>query len=323
MRLDHVGPKVPSTIFCDGLTRCFSFRWLTALIALAVGFTPSSRCSAQTIDLGQAAGFAAFAVSDSNSGNTGDFIFSSSTVYGSAALGAGSSLTGIGTIMGNLAQDPSASFSGVNVMGTTSSSNAMGAYLAPLSQTVMNAATTAQNALSNGANQATVSGSNFNYNISGSAGLNVITVNSGTNSGLLGSSLGTTTITINANGNSNEQFVFNFTGRTTLTNVNVVLTGGASAGNIFYNFISGNVGIVSSDLQGNVLDVINGTSMSIDNSTIMGSVMSDGFVDAANSVLAPELPTIITAGLACVFVLGMAGRNLSRRGIRTKDAVSL
>jgi hypothetical protein len=51
---------------------------------------------------------------------------------------------GQGTIKGSLYQDPTASFSGVSVLGSINSSNCMGTYLSQLGQTVMNTATTAQ-----------------------------------------------------------------------------------------------------------------------------------------------------------------------------------
>jgi hypothetical protein len=287
-------------------------RWLCPVIAVAMSFAMPSPGSAQTLDLGQAGGFGVFAVSDPISGNTGDFNFSQTTVDGRVALGASTFLGGQGTIYGSVSQDPTASFSGVAVLGSINSSSSLGTYLSQLGQTVMNTATTAQGWNSANANQLTptiVNGNNYEFTGSTAhSGQNVITINSNTNSGLL--NLSNATITIN--GTSSEQFVFNFTGRTTLTDVNVVLNG-VSLSNVFYNFISGNVGINSSKLDGTVLDVINGTSMSVDNSTIHGAIMSDGFVDMANSVVAPEIPSIMVAGLGCLIVLGNAGLKRLRR----------
>jgi hypothetical protein len=263
-----------------------------------------------------------FAVSDPISGNAGDFNFSQSTVDGSVALGAFTYLGGQGTIHGSVYQAPTASFSGVSVLGSINSSNGLGTYLSQLGQTVMNTATTAEHWNGANANQLTptiVNGNNYEFTGSAAhSGQNVITINSFTNSGLL--NLSNATITIN--GTSSEQFVFNFTGRTTLTDVNVVLNG-VSLSNVFYNFISGNVGINSSKLEGTVLDVINGTSMSVDNSTIHGAIMSDGFVDMANSVVAPEMPSIMVAGLGCLIVLGNAGlKRLRRASVSAASAAS-
>jgi hypothetical protein len=183
--------------------------------------------------------------------------------------------------------------------------------LAGAGQTAMNVANTAAGWNAFNANALTV-GSGPNYQLTGStnhSGDNVININSFTNSAFL--NLSNATITLN--GTSAEQFVFNFTGRTTWNNVHVILNG-VSVGNVFYNFISGNVGINSgSNLSGTVLNLVNGTSMSIDNSTIQGAVVSDGFVDMANSVIAPELPTIMMPAIACLFLLGKIGFDCRRR----------
>jgi hypothetical protein len=53
--------------------------------------------------------------------------------------------------------------------------------------------------------------------------------------------------------------------------------------------------------------------MSIDNSTINGAVVSDGFADLANSVITPELPTIMVAGMAALLLLGKISLDCWRR----------
>jgi hypothetical protein len=277
-----------------------------AILALALALVSPSPCSAQTLNLGTAGNDGFFAVYNSSTGAAGDFNFSNSTDLGGAALGAYTSLGGSGTIVGSLSADPTASYVvnqggplALNVLGSISSNSGLGAA----GQTAINVATTAAGWNSSNANVLTNQGSANSYVFNGSSS------NSGNNVINIGSLTGAT---ITLNGTSTEQFVFNFTGRTTLTGVNVILNG-VSVSNVFYNFISGNVGINSSNLSGTVLNVINGTSMSIDNSVIKGAVVSDGFVDMANSTIAPELPTIMMAGIACLFLLGKAGLDYRRK----------
>ena len=300
--------KLVSVIRWAEMIRSLRISMVMAAVAMAVALGAPSPCSAQTLNLGQAGADGFFAVANTNTGG-GDFNFSNSTDLGGAMLGAGTYLGGSGTIVGSLSSDPTAQYSGVNVLGGTS----VNSGLAGLGQTAINVANTAAGWSTSGANVLSNQGNGNSYVFNGSSsnsGNNVITINSTTNSGLLNLNSGNYTITLN--GTSNEQFVFNITGRTTWTNVHVILNG-VSASNVFYNFISGNDGINNSTLWGTVLNVINGTSMSIDNSTIAGAVVSDGFVDLANSTIAPELPTIMMAGIACLFLLGKAGLDCRRR----------
>jgi len=293
-----------------------------------VACAPSSSV-AQTLNLGNAGADGFFAVYNANLYNetggvlgTGSFNFSNSTDLGGGTLGAYTSVGGFNsTVVGSLAYDPSASIgSGVNILGTTNSSAAIGTYIAGLGQTAINTATTAQGWSTSGASapNATVNGSNYQF--TGSSGNNVITIKGTTNSGLL--SLSNSTITLT--GTSSEQFVFNITAAphtgVTWSNVTVVLNG-VSVSNVFYNFISGGngIGINSSNLTGTVLNVITGSSMSIDNSIVNGAVVSDGFVDVANSVIAPELPTIMMAGVVCLILLGKVSLDC-RRSLAARSA---
>jgi hypothetical protein len=287
--------------------------WGFAVLAVVslVASAPSSTF-AQTLNLGQAGNDGLFAVYNSNTGG-GDFNFSNSVDVGGATLGASSYIGGSGTIVGNLIADPTAANGGVTVLGTSNYN--LGTYIAGLGQTAINTATTAQSWSTSGANvlSPTVSGNNYTFSGSSSnSGNNVITINGTTNAGLLNLNTAGSSYTITLTGTSTEQFVFNITGRLTWTNVTVILNG-VSASNVFYNFISGNDGINSSNLSGTVMNVINGTSMSIDNSVINGAVVSDGFVDLSNSVIAPELPTIMMAGITCLFLLGKVGLDCRRR----------
>lgn len=281
-------------------------------VLVVLGFDRES-AFAQTLNLGNAGSDGFFAVANSNTGG-GDFNFSNTVDEGGATLGAGTFLGGSGTIVGNLIADPSATNTGVNVLGTSGSSPSLGTYIAGLGVTATTVANTAAGWSSSGANVLTPTLSGSNYQFTGSSsnsGDNVINVNSST--GLL--ALTNATITLSAT-SPNEQFVFNITGRMSWTNVTVVLNG-VSSNNVFYNVISGNIGINSgSNLSGVILNVISGSGMSIDNSIVNGAIVSDGFVDMANSVIAPELPTAAMAGFVSIAVLGHAVFAQKRRRLR-------
>jgi hypothetical protein len=333
MRLDRGRSQRPAATFAAGNYLLSPPRLVALAIVAAALFAPSPSF-AQTLNLGNAGGDGLFAVyNDSlynqSSGFTGvgSFNFSNSTDMGGAMLGAGTSLGGVGTVFGSLSADPTASVDPtVNVLGGTFSNSGVGAYIAGLGQTAINVATAAENLVTSGQNQnangltATVNGSNYTFTGSiANSGVNVINVN------LASGLLKLTNATITLTGSSTEKFVFNITGSSThpwtWNDVKVVLNG-VSGGNVFYNIISsggGTYGINSgSDLSGTVLNVLGGVSMSIDNSTIEGAVISAGSIDMANSIIAPELPTAAMAGLVSVAVFGHAAfsRRRRRRGRR-------
>jgi hypothetical protein len=279
-------------------------------------------CSAQTLSLGSAGGFGLFGVNNVNTGSSATLIGGPVGVIGNVGLDAGSSLSGTTSISGALYMnsDPTAyTGSGTPGGGIFTGAN-VDTSLAQASQAAINAATTAASWTgSSGANQLTVSNNLVTLGAANS-GQNVVTVNASNNAGLLNMKNATLTIS----GSRNEQVVFNFTGpkTTTWTNVNIVLQG-IGANNVFFNFIGGNVGIVGGTIKGNILDVINGTSMSLDGGVLIGgSVISDGFVDMGNAVITPELPTIMMAGLASLLVVVPAGFRRLRRRRATPSVLS-
>ena len=67
--------------------------------------------------------------------------------------------------------------------------------------------------------------------------------------------------------------------------------------------------------SGTILDMSGKGSVTLNGVSVEGRVITDTSLAISGSVVsvAPELPTITAAGLACVFALGTAGRNLLRR----------
>ncbi len=301
--------------------RSWGVNRLPVLIALALALASPPICSAQTLSLGSAGQFNLFGAYNAATGASGDFNGGPAMIIGGVGLDANSYLGGSTTIMGAVYESQSgATYAG---SGTPGGGIVTGAgpnsFLSQGSQTAINTATTAAG-LSNNASVTDPNGTSYQVaagsSYSGSGPI-VVAVNSSTNSSLL--NLSNTTITIN--GTSTEQFVFNFSGRTTLTNVNVVLSGGVQASNVFFNFVTGNVGINGGTINGNILNLVNGTSMSLDQGVVVnGSVVSDGFIDMGNATLVPELPTVMMAGLACLLVVSHGGFNQLRRRSATPSA---
>jgi hypothetical protein len=300
---------------------------LTAAVALALAFAAPSLCSAQTLSLGNAGDFGLFGAYNANTGSSGYLIGGPATINGNVGLDAGSAFTGTTSITGAiyLNNDPSPSVGPASYTGSGTPGGGFvtggitNSFLSQGSQAAINAATTAQSWTgASNANHLTVSNNSVTLS-SANSGQNVVTVNTSTNSSLLNLS----NATLNIYGGSNEQVVFNFTGphSTTWTNVNVVLHG-ISASNVFFNFIGGNVGIVGGTINGNILDVVNGTSMSLDNGVVInGSVVSDGFVDMGNAVITPELPTILMPSIAGLLIAIPAGICRLRRRLTTPSSL--
>jgi hypothetical protein len=197
---------------------------------------------------------------------------------------------------------------------------AINSFLSQGSQQAISTANTAASwTNSSNANQLTVTNNSVTLS-SVNSGQNVVTVNTTTNSGLMN----LYNVPLNIYGGAGEQVVFNFTGSRTVTwtNVNVVLHG-ISANNVFFNFIGGNAGIVGGTINGNVLDLVKGTSLILGQGVVInGSVVSDGFVGMGNAVITPEMPTILMGGLAALLVAVPAGISRLRRRPTTPSPVA-
>jgi hypothetical protein len=311
---------------------------LTAAVGLVLALAAPSICSAQTLSLGSAGDFGLFgaynANADSGMGSSATLIGGPASISSGVGLDVGSSFSGTTSITGALYvnSDPSssagpASYTGSGTPGggvfTGGSTNT---FLSQASQQAINAATTAASWTGSlSANQLTVSNNSVTLS-SANSGQNVVTVNSSSSSSANYGLANLTNTTLTISGSAGEQVVFNFVGSklVTWTNVNVVLSGGITASNVFFNFTGGNVGIVGGTINGNILDVVNGTSsMSLDNGVLInGSVVSDGFVDMGNAVITPEMPTIVMASLAGLLIAVPAGISRLRRRPTTPSPVA-
>ena len=254
-------------------------------------------CSAQTLSLGQAGNYDAFGAYNSSTNNAGIFYSFSSTADGSVGLASNGALL-------------NGSTTGLNVGGTvflqghsafnngTAGLIVTGANLTQANNDVQLPIRRPQIGTPQISNILSMSQSGNNYSVNGlssHSGQNIINI-----TGALGGS-GNYTLNISGSG----QFLFNLSAGASLTDFTVVLNG-VSASNVFFNTTGNGVGIGGSTIYGNILNM-NGGSMSLDSDVIHGFVVSDGFIDMAGTTIAPELPTIMMAGIACLFLLGKVG----------------
>jgi hypothetical protein len=204
------------------------------------------------------------------------------------------------TISGNvgLGSNTSHTFTNSSITGTTTN---------PVSS---QANTDAINASSQAAGltpTGSVQGSGTALTFTGQAGQNV--------ANLTGINLTNGTFTIT--GNSTETFVFNVSGAMTLTNSSIKLNG-VSANHVLFNVTGGSVTLSNSHANGTFLDLNGAITVSNDTSDT-GAFISENAITITNSHLngspmvaaAPEMPTIVMAGLAGLLVLGKLG--LDRR----------
>ena len=280
-------------------------------IVLLLGFALPVRSFAQTtaLNLGAAGQFNIFEVSNPNASSQSISI-SGSSMDGSVALGANTQYSTSSTSIGGSVYEDK------NVKGTSTTTTVAGGVYTGVSlgsagATAISQASTA--AGENGGqsnNSFTQTGSNYAINSTyhGVAlAVSVVDFKSDPN-------LQNSTITIT--GNANQQFVFNFSNGLSLTNTTIILSGGVTSNNIFFNITGGNVSISGSTLQGTFLDMVakgSTPSMTLAHDTIHGSIVTDASLTMTSSVIAPELPTITMAAIACLVLLGKAGVDYRRR----------
>jgi Ice-binding-like len=244
-----------------------------------------------------------------------------STILGNVALGQNTNYTASGTtVVGTVFVDSPVSGS---LSGTTITGNGGKAISTSLASAGAQATSDATNFAHMSANNSfSVNGSAYSITSNSGSAVNVVDV---TKSFALSGG----TVTINGNGNSNAQFVFNFSQGFALTNVNIQLINGANADNIVFNVTGGSVSLVGTGgspmFSGTILDMSGQGVVALNGVTVEGGVVTDAGLSIVGSVVsvAPELPTFMAAGLACLFALGIAGRNLLSRRAVTKDAVPL
>jgi hypothetical protein len=320
MHSDRAGQKQSSMTACVAIIHFFSCRRLVGLIALSAAFMAPSQGFAQ-ISLGAAGGYDIFEAYN-GPGMTGNVYASSSTIFGNVGLSANTSYSGYATSIGGTVYEDNAANVSYNPSGPVGGNNGVPVIgsLAQASADALSASkaaaawgtTTSANVLS------TFSGVG-NFQVNGSmanGGRNVVNF---ANFASIGGGSGNTTITIN--GTSNEQFVFNFANGGTLTQTTIILNG-VSENNVFFNIVGGSFSAIGgSTINGMILNM-GGGGMSIDNDFISGEVVTNGFVDMAGSVIAPEMPTIMMAGLAGLLVFGHAGLNRLRSRRQVRPAVS-
>ena len=311
MRSNHDGMTVSSMILGTPIIRSLSSRGLVAIIALAVGWAASSPCFSQTISLGQAGQYSIFEASEAGV-TPGSLNVSSSSIDGSVALGTSTSFSASSVTIGGAVYGDS------NVSVASSGTNVAGGYLGT------NLEQAARDALNAWTTAAALAANNSfsNNSITGNTGPNASPVNV-VNLGPLILSGATLTI----NGTSSEQFVFNVSQYLILSDTSIFLNG-VSASNVLFNIIgdTGYVSISGGTFSGNILDLASGpfSSVTLSGSVMDGSIISDGTISVLNSsielpwepdvTIAPELPTSMTAGLACVLlVLWNAGCSRLRR----------
>ncbi len=341
MRSRHAGMTVSMFIFGAPISRSLSSRGLVAIIALAVGLAVASPCFSQTISLGQAGQYNVFEAT--YTGTTppvtpGTVDVTGSSIGGSIALGANATFISGPTLNTGPVYIGGAVYEDTGVTVYSSETTVAGGYQLPTSLTL--AATNAATAWT------TAAGQPNNNSFSGASPVNVVnsslpvylsnvalTING--NTGTVASPASPLNVvnfsnvvylsgvTLTINGTSSEQFVFNCSGTLSLTDTTIVLNG-VSASNVFFNILGGSVYIDNSTFNGNILDLAGSSSpIDLEGDAIEGSIISDSNITISGSpidvpagtlAVVPELPTNITAGLACLFlVLWNAGRNLLRR----------
>jgi Ice-binding-like len=292
---------------------------LVAILAMASAFTAPARCYAQ-ITLGTSGPYAVFEVS--NSTVTGQmFKTNGAAINGNVALGQNTNYSVMGTSVGGTV------YVDTPVSGSISNSTISGNGGKAIVTSLASAGAAAT------ASATSYAGMKSNNSFNTTSSVYSITANSGSAVNVVdvakSFSLTNGTVTINGNGNSNSQFVFNFAQGLSLTNVTINLTNGATADNIIYNITGGSVSIVgtvgSPTFAGKILDMSGQSGVALSGVTEVGGITTNTNLSITGSVVsvAPELPTIMTAGLACVFALGAAGVGRLRQSkLKTVNAAT-
>jgi hypothetical protein len=267
-----------------------ALRWVSAVVAVLMSLAIPGRCFAQSLNLTlpPVSSYGIFA-------NGGQLNVSFSAINGNVEIGKNS-------------PNPNISWSIIN--GSTNSD------ISPVQTTLPTA-----NQTFNYANGINASGfTNFN----GSAGVNVFNINGNFNaSGIL-----------SFNGQATDTFIFVVNGSSGLnfSGVTMDLTGGLLASHVLFDVVKGNAklsNISSADgtfyTQSGSIEVSNlssvtgalvaggGGNISV---TALSGVSADPFLGSADPSLvsaAPEMPTIMTAGLAAFLIMGSSGVSYLRR----------
>lgn len=149
--------------------------------------------------------------------------------------------------------------------------------------------------------------------LTGNGGVNVVDILGGNVNG-----------TVTLHGGANDIFYINVTANMAMTGV--VLSGGVTAGHVFWNIINGQNANLSGTLNGTFLAFnANGqaTSINVNQATVNGSIYSGGLdanylnVNAlpagAPSALAPEASSVAAMALFACFLLGSSLKRFCKR----------
>ena len=320
MRADHAGLNRSTGTLSAQIISSQSSRMLASLSALFLAVAVPSQSLAQTASLSQSLGqpgqYAVFEVS--NGTIAGQSInVSGSAIYGNVALGQNTLYTvSSTTVNGSVYVDsaglnPKSSSSGTTITGN--GGNAISTSLASAGSTATNDATTLAGLNSGKSNNSFgQNGSAYSITANAGSGINVVDVSK---------SFSLTNGTITLNGSSNSQFVFNISQGISLNNVQIILKG-VAADNVIFNVTGGSVNLVNTIFNGTILDMTGQGSVMLNGVTDEGAVITNSNLSISGSVvsIAPELPTIMMAGLACfAAVAGKAGFRRLRRRIPTGD----
>jgi hypothetical protein len=282
MRKNKQGSRLSAMVGRPIDSALAAFRWASAVVAVLIALATPARCFAQSLNLNLPA--------DSSYGifeNGGQLNVSLSAINGDVEIGKNS-------------PNPNISWS---IIDGSLNSNA-----SPVQTTLPTANHTFNY------NNINASGlTNFN----GSAGVNVFNISGHFNAAG----------TLSLNGAANETFIFVVKGSSGLnfSGVTMDLTGGLLASHVIFDVVNGNAKISNLSTadgtfytQSGSIEVSNlssvtgalaaggGGNISV---TALSGVSADPFLVSA----APEMPTIMTAGLAAFLIMGSSGISYLRR----------
>ena len=289
--------------------------------ALALMAVPTPSQAWDQLPLGQNGNYAVFEL-----GGNGVAI-AGSTINGDVAVGSGAtfSLDSASTINGTVYNDPSNSGSSTdpnpNIINTgtitgginSSTSLSQAVTDAPSTVTIVGGMTPAQSF--NGLYSGTT--------VSGTAGLNVISVSNGLYLSGAGNNL-------TISGSASDQFVFNVSGGLALgDSASIVLTGGVTANNVLF-VVNGATNISQTTASGTFLDLNN--EVSLVGGTLNGAVLSANAISIQGTIIngtgnefgdgpvtAPEMNTMAMASYVCLLLLGKAGWDRMRKRSRIRS----
>jgi hypothetical protein len=253
-----------------------NLRWLFAVVSLSAFLAVPARCPAQSLSLASDSSFAVFE-------NGGRLTVTSSTITGNVDLASNSPNYSIKDLtfkdFGSLNTGVPASLTTLPTVGSISSYGADGEY-------------DIKNVNSSQPTFTGVSGINI-FNIYGDFNVKNSTLN------------------LQGDGSGNDTFIFNVLSAAdasglSFKNVTMNLSGGLTAKNVIFNVVNGDASILNSNTVDGTF-YTNAGNVSLNQSNLTGTLVAGGGNDISilNSTIttepsvtaAPEMPTIMTAGI--------------------------